>query len=136
MSFFKSLSVKQAKNMSPLSLAYVGDAVHGLIVREKLVDASDAKTKELHRLATGEVNAAAQARLAEKVFETLTDDEKDIFMRGRNGKTHHVAKNQTLHDYKLATAIEAVIGYLYLTGKTERILQLLCTGETTNEDRR
>jgi len=121
------MTEKKASLLNPLVLAYVGDAVHSLFVRERLVNVSDHKAGALHKLASDKVNAHAQACLADKLFSLLTEEEKEIFLRGRNGKNHHVAKNQTLHDYKNATGIEAVFGYLYLTGQNERLAQLVET---------
>ena len=128
MNFFGTMTKSNAVNVNPLVLAYVGDAVHSLIVREKLVHEHDFKAGRMHELASGQVNAHSQSQLAEKLLPCLTEEERDVFMRGRNGKSHHVAKNQTLADYRMATGIEAVIGYLYLIGNTERLMQLL--GET------
>lgn len=129
MNFFGSMTRQQAKNANPLTLAYVGDAVQSLIVREKLVHDTDFKTENLHKLATEHVNAHAQSVLADEIFDKLTTEEKEIYMRGRNGKTNHVAKNQTKADYKKASGLEAVIGFLWLVGESDRILQLLGLNE-------
>ncbi len=130
--FFEKMTEEEARNVNSLVLAYVGDAVHSLIVRERLVHNHDCKAGQLHVLASQQVNAHSQAMLADKVLPLLTEEEADIFRRGRNVKSHHTAKNQTRCDYRQATAIEAVIGYLYLTGKTDRLMFLLGEG---NEDR-
>jgi len=122
--FFATMTKQQAKNVNSLVLAYVGDAVHSLFVREKLVS-THLKAGDLHKIASNEVNAHAQSQLAENLLEQLTEEERDVFMRGRNSKNTHVAKNQTQRDYKLATGLEAVLGYLYLTGDLERIKYLL-----------
>lgn len=111
--------------MSALSLAYVGDAVHSLFVRERLVTELDFKPDALHTLASSEVKAAAQARLAESLLDKFTEAETSVYLRGRNAKAHHKAKNQSISDYRKATGLEAVLGYLYLTGQRERIIQLL-----------
>ena len=124
----KILSAKDAQQLNSLVLAYVGDAVQSLFVRQNLATTLDLKAGELHKLASKVVNAHNQAVLADKLFDTFTQEEKDVFLRGRNGKSHHKAKNQTGADYRKATGFEAVIGYLYLIGNDARIAELL--GET------
>ena len=124
----KILSAKEAQQLNSLVLAYVGDAVQSLYVRQNLATTCDLKAGQLHKLASNVVNAHNQALLADKLFDTFTQEEKDVFLRGRNGKSHHKAKNQTGADYRKATGFEAVIGYLYLIGNDARIAELL--GET------
>lgn len=119
------ISTHQAQQVNSLVLAYVGDAVQSLHVRQKLVLQHDLKAGDLHKLTSAVVNAHNQALLADKLFDTFTDEEKSVFLRGRNGKSHHKAKNQSGSDYRKATGFEAVIGYLYLIGNDERIAQLL-----------
>lgn len=119
------MSASRAAALNTLVLAYVGDAVWSLLVRTKLAESCDCKAGELHKLASATVNAGAQARLAESVLDKLTDEERDVFMRGRNAKAHHKAKNQSGADYRKATAMEAVVGYLYLSGNVARIVELL-----------
>ena len=125
MDFFPKLTPKEAQNLNALTLAYVGDAVQSLFVREKLAHEHDCLPADMHKMATGMVNAHTQAVTAEALLDTLTEEEKSIYLRGRNGKAHHKAKNQTGADYRKATGFEAVIGYLYLVGNTERIKELL-----------
>ncbi len=125
MEFFATLTKAQAQNLNALSLAYVGDAVHSLFVREKLAKETDLKAGDLHKRASEIVNAHSQAVLAEKVLPQLTEEEKDVYLRGRNGNAHHKAKNQSGADYRKASGFEAVLGYLYLIGEHERIKQLL-----------
>ncbi len=125
MEFFEKLSAKDAQNLNSLVLAYVGDAVQSLYVREKLAREHDCKAGSLHKMTSEIVNAHTQAVSVEKLAEILTDEEKDIYMRGRNGKSHHKAKNQSGSDYRKATGLEAVLGYLYLTGNVERLKKLL-----------
>ena len=119
------MTPQEAQNLNALVLAYVGDAVQSLFVREKLAREHDYKPNDLHKMATGIVNAHTQAITAEALIESLTQEEKDVYLRGRNGKSHHKAKNQTGADYRKATGFEAVIGYLYLIGNVERIKELL-----------
>ncbi len=125
MIFFEKMSEKDAQCLNALVLAYIGDAVQQLYVREKLARLSDSKTDDLHQHAAEIVNAHTQAVQAERLLQFLTDTERDVFMRGRNCKMRHKAKNQSGSDYRKATGFEAVIGYLYLTGNVERVKQLL-----------
>lgn len=125
MNFGKILSEKEVLNVSGLTLAYIGDAVQSLYVRHQLATLGSFKAGDLHKMASSRVNAHEQANLAENLFDSLTADEQAVYLRGRNSKSHHKAKNQSGADYRKATGFEAVLGYLYLTGKTERICQLL-----------
>lgn len=125
MEFFATLTKAQAQNLNALSLAYVGDAVHSLFVREKLAKETDLLSGDLHKLTSQIVNAHNQAVLAEKVLPLLTEEEKSVYLRGRNGNAHHKAKNQSGANYRKASGFEAVLGYLYLIGEHERIKQLL-----------
>lgn len=131
--FFDTMTKQQARNVNSLVLAYVGDAVHSLFVREKLA-ATHLKAGELHKIASNQVNAHAQSQIAERLLPHLTEEEKDVLMRGRNSKNTHVAKNQTQRDYKLATGLEAVLGYLYLIGDLDRIKYLLQLVENNDEN--
>lgn len=125
MDFGMPLTELQARNINSLVLAYVGDAVQSLLVRTHLATSSDAKAGDLHVEASRTVNAHAQSVLADSIYDKLTELEQDVYHRARNTKNSHNAKNQTRDDYKKATALEAVIGYLYLMGNTDRIIQLL-----------
>ena len=125
MEFFTPISEKEALYMNALTLAYIGDAVHSMYVRNSLVLSCDKKIDELHKLASNVVKAEAQARLAEKLFDSFTEAEQSVFLRGRNSSSHHKAKNQSSADYRKATGFEAVLGYLYLTGQTERLKCIL-----------
>lgn len=111
--------------MSPLTWAYVGDCVYELYVRTKLVDNTNMKPHALHVEAIKYVKAQAQAQILNKIYDNLTDDEKDIVRRGRNADNHHLPKNANLHDYMYSTAYEALIGYLYLTNQIERLKEIL-----------
>ena len=127
MEFFTPVSEQQALYMNALTLAFVGDAVHSMYVRTGLAVSCDKKIDELHRLSSSVVKANTQARLAEKLFDSFTENEQSVFLRGRNSSSHHKAKNQSSADYRKATGFEAVLGYLYLTGQTERLQQILET---------
>ena len=112
------------KQMNPLVLAFVGDGVETLFVRAKVALSGDQKANALHKRASAEVNAHAQSEQAERVLPHLTEEETEIFLRARNSKSHHHAKNYSMNDYRRATGLEAVIGYLYLTGQIERLEEL------------
>ncbi len=113
--------VTEVSAMNPIVLAFVGDAVHTLFTRTELVSFSDAKAGELHKLCSDKVKAASQARAADALMETFTEDEAAIFRRARNAKNNTVPKNADRTDYRKATGFEAVLGYLYLTGRHDRI---------------
>jgi len=117
------------KAYNPIVLAYVGDAVHSLYVRQHLVSNSDSKSGDLHKIASKIVSAVNQSKLADIAINIMTEEEMDIFRRARNSHTHSSAKNADISDYKKASGYEAVIGYLYLTGQNERLYQLLNIGE-------
>ncbi|MDR1939868.1 MAG: ribonuclease III [Clostridiales bacterium] len=118
------MSPKQASSMNALVLAFIGDAVQTLGVRTRLASSSDFKAGELHRLTSVAVNARAQAEKSASLADKLTDDERAVFMRARNSKSKNVAKNAAVGEYHMATALEAVIGFLYLTGQDDRIREL------------
>ena len=113
------------KKYNPQVLAFVGDAVFTLFVRHKMVNEHNLKSGELHKLATEYVKASGQSDISKKLMPLLTEDEVEVFKRGRNYKTHSVAKNSKVTDYKRATGFEAVIGYLYLSGDINRINEIL-----------
>ena len=109
---------------SPLTLAYLGDCVYELFVRTYLIKDQNQPVQKLHKSAIQLVNNKAQSDLYQKIKDKLTDEETAVYKRGRNTNSHP-PKNADLIDYKSATGIEALIGYLYLKGDSERILELL-----------
>lgn len=121
--------------LSPVTLAFLGDAVYELAVRERLIRRGGVDANRLHNQTITYVKAAAQARAAEKIKTFLTREELDIFRRGRNANTSHVPKNADLLDYRHATGFEALFGYLYLCGEKGRIDEILdlIMGETAEE---
>ena len=114
----------KVKQMNPLVLAFVGDGVETLFVRAKVALSCGEKANALHKKASAEVNAHAQSEQAERVLPYLTEEESEIYHRARNSKSRHHAKNFSVTDYRRASGLEAVIGYLYLTGETERLRAL------------
>ena len=111
--------------LSPLTWAYVGDSVYELYIRTKLVNETNLKPHKLHIEAIKYVKAKAQAELLQKIYDKLSDEEKDIVRRGRNAENHHLPKNSNIQEYMYATAFEALIGYLYLTKQNRRIKEIL-----------
>ena len=111
--------------LSPLTWAYVGDCVYELYIRTKLINQTNLKPHKLHIETIKYVKAQAQAELLKNIYEKLTEEEKDIVRRGRNAENHHLPKNCDIQNYMYATAFEALIGYLYLTKKNQRIKEIL-----------
>lgn len=108
-----------------LALAYMGDCVYEIKIREFLMRQANMPVNMLHRKAKGYVSAAAQSGFADKILPLLNEEEEGVFHRGRNAKPHTTPKNMTLADYKKATGLESLFGFLYLSGKTDRIDQLM-----------
>lgn len=110
------------KTMSPLTLAFVGDGIYELLVREFIVSKGNCPVKKLNVAKVELVRCEFQAKAAKDILlPVFTDEENDVFMRGRNAHVSHVPKNSSVADYHAATAFEAVFGYLYLKGDMERI---------------
>lgn len=113
-----------AEQISPLGLAFVGDTVFDLFVREMLLCEANRPVKKLHSKAAEIVNAGAQAEAAEKIMPVLSEKELAVLKRGRNAHTNHTAKNASGRDYHRATGLEALFGYLYLKGEMQRLREL------------
>ena len=125
-----SLKEQDARQYSPLTLAYIGDAVYEMIVRTILVERGNAPVNVLHKHASKLVKAEAQADAYHRIKEQLTEEEMSVFRRGRNAKSYTSAKNATIGDYRVATGFEALFGFWYLTGQTERMLTMAKAGMT------
>ena len=112
---------------SPLCLAFIGDAVYGAVAKTVVVLEGNAPADRLDREAVGFVKAVSQAKAADHLIgnDLLTEEELKIYKRGRNAKSPTSAKNAPMADYRRATGLEAVIGYLYLKGDTKRVLELM-----------
>ena len=112
--------------LSPLALAFVGDGVYSLMVRERLLCEANRPVNDLHRQSVRDVRAEAQAAAMDRIMEHLTEEEEAVFKRGRNA---HTARSGA--DYHRATGLEALFGYLYLAGRIERVRELfaLCVEE-------
>ena len=110
---------------APLALAYIGDAVYDLIIRDRVVREGSRQVNKLHRETIHYVNAGAQSKLVQELLPRLTEQEMRIYKRGRNAVSHTVPKNQDVGDYRRATGFEALIGWLFLCGNYARIMELL-----------
>ena len=117
--------IADVNTMSPLTWAYIGDGVYELFIRTHLINTTRLKPHMLHIEAIKYVKADAQVKILNKIYEELTEEEKDIVRRGRNAENHHLPKNSTVEEYRYSTAFEALIGYLYLTKQDERLKEIL-----------
>ena len=115
---------KEVNQYSPLTLAFMGDAVYEQLVREKLVSSANRPVRDLHPLKTQKVCATYQSKAILSIAENLTEKELSIFKRGRNATGASVPKNANASDYRHATGLECLFGYLYLTEQNERILEI------------
>ena len=113
------------RTYSPLTLAYIGDAVFEMMIRTLIVEKGQRAANTLHRHTTKIVCAQTQAKLVDAVYESLTEDEQEIYRRGKNTKLHSTAKNASLSDYRKATGFEALCGYLFLRDNMERVMQIV-----------
>ena len=122
---------------SPLSLAFIGDCVFDLVVKTVMVEKANRSANILHRKTSAIVKAESQARMVSWFTEEgiLSDEELAIYKRGRNAKSATTAKNASVGDYRKATGLEALIGYLYLNNRTARVVELIKTGMDLLEDK-
>ncbi len=119
------MTTTEAKQYSPLTLAYLGDAVYELYIREKIVTKANMPKNKLHAAAVQKVKATYQAEMAEKIEASLSEEEYDIYKRGRNASTSKVPKGANSAQYHKATGLEALIGYLYISGNEKRISEIM-----------
>lgn len=112
---------KEAGHISPLILAYIGDTLFDLAVRFYLIETHDSPVNILHRMSSKRVRAAAQAQAARTLVPDLSAEEMAQFLRGRNAKPGGIPKNAEPEDYALATALECLLGWLFLSGRDERL---------------
>ena len=116
------------RGYSPLALAYIGDCIYDMIIRSVVVARGNTSAAKLHKRTSELVNAGTQARLVESVQDLLTEEEEAVYRRGRNAKSHTTAKNASVLDYRKATGLEALLGYLYLKEEMVRAVELVKTG--------
>lgn len=122
------ISSKDPQQYSPLTLAYIGDGIYDLVIRTVVVEQGNARVNQLHKHVSSMVKAGAQAQVVRKIEPLLSEEEMGIYKRGRNAKSYTMAKNASVTEYRMATGLEALMGYLYLCGRMNRILELIEAG--------
>lgn len=125
-----SMGLKQnpIESYSPLTLAYIGDAVYEVVIRTLVISDGNTQVNKLHKRASYYVKANTQAELIKLLMEKLTEEELHYYKRGRNAKSYTSAKNASIGDYRMATGFEALVGYLYLTNQSTRMIELVKDG--------
>lgn len=118
------------RTYSPITLAFLGDCIYDLVIRTVLVERCNRDANSLHKIKSAVVKADAQAEMIEALLPELKEEEAGVYRRGRNAKTSHTAKNASVVAYRKATGFEALMGYLYLTEQTDRLLFLVKKGLT------
>lgn len=128
--FMQALNLQDVDvvSYSPLVLAYIGDAVYEVLIRTKVINRGSMQVNKMHKKSSELVCAEAQAGLAKILQDELTEEEFAVYKRGRNARSATMAKHATMIDYRMATGFEALVGYLYLTGRYERLLSLIHDG--------
>lgn len=116
------------RTYSPLTLAYIGDGIYDLVIRSIVVAKGNTRAGELHKRTSRIVKAHTQAEMIEKLLPLLTEEEEDVYRRGRNAKSPTMAKNATMSDYRKATGFEALMGWLYLCDDFPRLVELVKEG--------
>jgi ribonuclease-3 family protein len=119
---------QDVRGYSPLTLAFLGDAVYEIVIRTMVVSKANTSPNQLNRQTSALAKAETQARLAHLLEQDLTEEEMAVWKRGRNARSATKAKNATVIDYRMATGLEALLGYLYLEGQMDRILELMELG--------
>ncbi|MGG1555998.1 MULTISPECIES: Mini-ribonuclease 3 [Paenibacillus] len=121
--------------LNPLVLAYIGDAVYEVYVRQYVISGGNHRPNHLHRAATGYVSAKAQSKLLAALMPTLSEEEQDIVKRGRNAKSGTTAKNADVLEYRHSTAFECLIGYLYYQKSFKRLKEIMDFAIAFNQDK-
>ena len=124
----KTEKVTDIRQIPALTLAYLGDAIYELVLRTMLVEQGMSHVDSLNKKASGYAKAPTQAKIFKIIEECLTEDELGFYKRGRNAKSGSVAKSGTVMEYRIATGFESMLGYLYLLGRQDRILELVKLG--------
>ena len=124
---FNSKEVRQ-NEYSPLALAFIGDSVFDLVIKSVIVEKANCQVNKLQNKTSKIVRATTQALIVDALKDVLTEEEANIYRRGRNAKPYTKAKNASYSEYCKATGLEALVGYLYLKGDTERLIALIKTG--------
>lgn len=115
-------------NYSPLTFAYIGDAIYEIVIRTIVVAHSNSQVNKLHKRTSNLVKAPTQAKMIQLLMDELNETEMAIYKRGRNAKSVSMAKNATMSEYRTATGFEALMGYLYLSKQSDRMLELIKKG--------
>lgn len=116
------------RTYSPLTLAYIGDCVYELVIRTLIMKHGNQSVNNMSKIKVFYVKAETQAKMAEVLMNSMTEEEQSIYRRGKNAKTNTMSKSSTSADYHKATGMEAVIGYLYLMNQQNRLVELMKTG--------
>lgn len=122
------LKENDIKSYSPLTLAYIGDAVYEIIIRTIVVSDGNTQVNKMHKKSSNLVKAETQANIIKAIMDDLSEEELAAYKRGRNAKSYTSAKNASISDYRMATGFEALIGYLYLSGQTYRMTEIVKLG--------
>lgn len=117
-----------AASYSPLTLAYIGDGIFDLVIRTVVVNRGNKQVNKLHRETSSLVKAGTQSEMIKALLEELTEEESQVYKRGRNANSVTMAKNATMSEYRNATGLEALMGFLYLKGDWERMIHLIKLG--------
>ena len=121
----KEIEYKKADYLSPLVWAYIGDAIYEINIRNKIIENTLAKPHTLHLRTIKLVNAKKQSQIYDKIYEELSEELKDIARRARNQRNYHLPKNTTHEEYAKSTALEAVIGYLYINEEKQELKKIM-----------
>ena len=126
----KKMELKEinVNDYSPLTLAYIGDGIYEIVVRTIIVDEANRQVNKIHKASSQLVKAQSQAKMIHLIMDMLTEEEKSIYKRGRNAKAVTRAKNASMSDYRVATLFEALMGWLYLSGQSDRMMELMKNG--------
>ena len=126
----KKMELKEinVNDYSPLTLAYIGDGIYEIVVRTIIVDEANRQVNKIHKASSQLVKAQSQAKMIHLIMDMLTEEEKSIYKRGRNAKAVTRAKNASMSDYRVATGFEALMGWLYLSGQSDRMMELMKNG--------
>jgi ribonuclease-3 family protein len=119
---------KDIRTFSPLSLAYIGDTIFDLLIRSVVLANGNTPVSKMHKACSEIVCATSQAAIIDAIFDELTEEEKEVVTRGRNAKSKTTAKNASVLDYRKATSLEALLGYLYMEEKVDRLYELTTLG--------
>ena len=119
---------KDIRTFSPLSLAYMGDTIFDLMIRSVVLANGNTPVSKMHKACSEIVCATSQAAMIDAIFDDLTVEEKEVVTRGRNAKSKTTAKNASVLDYRKATSLEALLGYLYMEDKVDRLYEIITLG--------